>query len=1000
MPAIQLRCLTWNISAAVLNYGAAEVPGVAAAADYIARCLASFKPDVVALQEVPFFDPESEFIDGLAAKAGFAHTYYFPVSPSHLHDNARIGIGVLSRFPLLDARRVDLPNPNLIIDLPDGRSQKTHDKAMIVTKIAHPECPFHFICAHLPPFAEFNRRPGEPMFRELRKVMGDAIRPLASEPVLFAGDINAESMSQLVPELLEEAKFFELIYRVTKGGREICDQIACSPHWTDGTALVIPSKSDHTICVADLTLGTPKTGTAPAVPRSRATILHISDLHLGPGAQEDVDWKQYLEEAERTTRADLLERSLRALPAPPDYVVLSGDFTIGGRPDGLQQCSELLNRLIDEEVFPPVDRVIVVPGNHDVTRVRDGRYAKGEERWTTFKTELADNFVRPWLPGDSPAAHVLREFKREIDPSKSVWGGVRVEPNQRTRVPTLVHFPVLFDRKKRLLFYLFNSASVSGTRIRIDEKTAKVIAASEAVKLHDEEAVKTLVAEIDRLRDVDAARINPDEMYLFQDIMAAIRAAAPGELESATKIVVLHHHIAPIYTEEVKQFELLLNAGQFKKNIVSHGFRLVLHGHKHWPEIFGDTAISGARDARLSVISGGTIGGWSTQPPGFYWIDLREDGGADAAFVALQNDNPTHALDGIPRVDIGLRPESSTTPPPLGRAAKVDLRSLYDACERSMIRLIRRQSIGVGNAVQENVGWNNFLGASSVTPFGTAYGLQVMKFLNAASPQYRKQRQLICETLLRMRRRNLGWSASSLGEPGQPIETAIVLGALSRLVSEDELQQGVDRLVAQIDDPDCRAFLDSTTGVCVVTQTLAELAPQSPALERLVSLLCHGARTDRSGRYLSWGERTFVNPERSLPDDSGGQSAAHTAQVIAALRRVHRQTEGQLGLSAAELGAAADWLLASEWRNAAETVEECAGKHLNINHFTAPMAVLALLLCDCAPSIPRIASTVEELWLENDNGLWWYDQVRWPVWATLSCLEALTEFAFRSTPIG
>jgi len=64
------------------------------------------------------------------------------------------------------------------------------------------------------------------------------------------------------------------------------------------------------------------------------------------------------------------------------------------------------------------------------------------------------------------------------------------------------------------------------------------------------------------------------------------------------------------------------------------------------------------------------------------------------------------------------------------------------------------------------------------------------------------------------------------------------------------------------------------------------------------------------------------------------------------------------------------------------------------------MAVLALLMCDFAPTIPRIASTVEELWRQNENGLWPYEQVKWPVWATLSCLEALTEFTFRSAPIG
>lgn len=999
MAASRVRCLTWNISGAVLDGGTGPAADMAGAADYVVRCVAGLHPEIVALQEVPFLEPENEFIDGIAQKAGFPYTHYFAVSPSHLHENARLGIAVLSRFPLSDARRVDLPNPNLIIHLPDGRRQKTHDKAMLIAKVAHPEGEFHFICAHLPPFAEFNRRPGEPMFRELRAVMRDAIRPLGPEPVLFAGDINSESLKQLVPELLEQDGFFELIYRVTKCDREICDQIACSPHWTNASALVVPSKSDHAICVADLSLGKPAEAPASVEEgqQPRATILHLSDLHLGPGTQEDVDWKQYLEEAERSTRAEGLERYLRSLPAPPHYVVISGDFTIGGRPEGFQKCREILNRLIDDEVLPPADRIIVVPGNHDVTRKVDGRFAQGEERWAGFKS-LGENFVRPWLPGDPAPSEVLRQFRKQIDAAKPIWGGVEVESNERTRTQVFRHFPVLFDRKKQVLFYLFNSASVSGTRIRIDEKTARVMDANQAVRLQDAEALNTLIAEIERLRDVDAARVNPDEVYLFQDIMSAIRNAAGEEFQRATKIAVLHHHIAPIYTEEVKQFELLLNAGQFKKNIVSQGFRLVLHGHKHWPEIFADTAISGAKAARLSVVSGGTIGGWSTQPPGFYWLELRDEERVAAAYIPLKDEAPRLVIDAAPRSEIRLSAESPAAAPEQHRV-RGDLRKLYDDCERSMMKLVQRQNVQVNGVVHRDVGWNNFLGAAHVTPFGTGYGLHVMKFLNADSSEYRKVRQEICETLLRMRRNNLGWSASSLGEPGQPIETAVVLSSMARVIPEDEVQLGVERLVAQIDDGANSAFLDSTTGVCVLAQALADLAPQSPMLARLVDLLIHAVRTDERGRYLGWEERTFAQPDRAAADDSGGPSAPHTAQVIATLRRVHRQTEGRLGLAADDLSAAAEWLIRTEWRNAAETVEECEGKRLALNHYTAPMAVLALLLCDYSPATPKIAATVEELWHRNEQGLWWYEQVRWPVWATLSCLQALTEFTFRSAPV-
>ena len=992
MAEFDLRCLTWNISAGVLE----KEDGAAEAGEYVARCIAGFHPDVVALQEVPFFEPENEFIEEVARKAGFVHSYYFAVSPSHLHENARLGIAVLSRFPLAEARRVDLPNPNLIIDLPDGRREKTHDKAMIVARILHPGCEFWFICAHLPPFPEFNRRPGEPMFWELRSVMRETFRSVAGQPVVFAGDINAESMRQLAPELLESDGYSELIYRPTKTDGDVRDQIACSRHWKDGSALVVPSRSDHSICVGDVSFGNPRHSGVHMEPisGSQVNILHLSDLHFGPGTQEDVDWKQYLEEADRDTRSRQFERRLRSLPVTPDYVVISGDFTVGGRSEGFQACRELLNNLIEEGVLPPADRILVAPGNHDVTHSLQGRPARGEERWTAFKSELAENFVRPWMPGDPPAANVVQAFRKELDPGKAIWGGVRVEQNERTKKPSFIHFPVLFDRHRKVLFYLFNSASVSGTRIRLDEKTAKVIEASQTLRLQDAEAINTLIAEINRLREVDAARVSPEEIYLFQDIMGEIRKAAPEALQQATKIVVLHHHIAPIYTEEVKQFELLLNAGQFKKAIVSEDFSLVLHGHKHWPHIFADTTVTGSSGRGLCVISGGTVGGWSAKTPGFYWIELRQDATSAAAYLSIAEGNPAGSLEDVPKIDVGLKRKMRHT-----ANTHVDLRSLYDDCERSMMSLIRRQEVWVEGKAYENVGWNNFLGATNVTPFGTAYALRVMKFLNADSPEYRKVRQQVCETMLRMRRKNLGWSASSLGEPGQPIETALVLSAMSRIIPEHELQEGVEHLIAQLEQTDCRAFLDSTIGVSMIAQALAELAPQTPQLQRLVGVLLDGCRTDQRGRYLCWHRRTFARPDRAADADSGEPSVPHTAHAMATLRQVHRKTGGRLGLAESALNAAAEWLLQAEWRNSAEAVEECDGKRLTINYYTAPMAVLALLLCEYSPSTQKIAATVEELWRANERGLWWYEQVRWPVWATLSCLEALTEFTFRSSPM-
>lgn len=94
-------------------------------------------------------------------------------------------------------------------------------------------------------------------------------------------------------------------------------------------------------------------------------ILHLSDPHLAPpGIDGEIgDYKESgVPEGQRQRRADLLADSLtalgRRLEAPLDAVVVSGDVTLHGRPDGFDLLPELLERL--GPALPIDDRRIVV----------------------------------------------------------------------------------------------------------------------------------------------------------------------------------------------------------------------------------------------------------------------------------------------------------------------------------------------------------------------------------------------------------------------------------------------------------------------------------------------------------------------------------------------------------------------------------------------------------------------------------------------------------------
>ena len=513
---------------------------------------------------------------------------------------------------------------------------------------------------------------------------------------------------------------------------------------------------------------------------------------------------------------------------------------------------------------------------------------------------------------------------------------------------------------------------------------------------------------VEQLRDVDPARVSPQELQLFQRLIAAIRErVSEAEYNRTTKIAVLHHHVSPVFAEEVTQFEILLNAGKFKRLVCDEQFDLILHGHKHWPEVFVDSAIT--RGGSLHVVSGATIGGWHARlGPGFFTIDLHPGQHLDATFVCVSDSNPRAELqkarkDSRTRVSLTGRTTTGVEASPRAQNS-TSLQVLCQATARSMMQRLQHDEHYVDGKRFENIGWNHFLAASGgspgnrVNPFATAFGLQVMQLTGFALADYRSVRAVICDTLLRMRRQNGCWSASSLGEPGQPVETAVALAALNGLIAPEDLAQSVERLTMLLAAPDCSYALDSTHATALLLEVLATVQPESHLVDQLSAILIHGVF--RQGReYLCWSPRTFRVPNRTNAGNNVAPSVIHTANAISALRTAHRATDGRAGVAASQLTAAAQWLSDQRWPSGqdapSEEIQECAGRVLRMNHYAQPVCMRALLQCDVDPEAPAILRAVDELLAIHEDGLWPWGSVRWPVWATLDSLKALTELASR-----
>lgn len=178
--------MTWNVWWRFGPRWQARQPG-------ILRTIRDAGPDVVALQEVwgtaTTTQPE-ELAAQLGMHAGFAAPSYPPETDVPRADDAALGIGILSRWPILALRPEPMP-----------ARHRAFDPVALVATLDHPAGPLHVIVACLEP---------DPAYGDDRIAQAGAVAALATDPaldgpapVLVAGDLNAAADSPVLRPLTE-----------------------------------------------------------------------------------------------------------------------------------------------------------------------------------------------------------------------------------------------------------------------------------------------------------------------------------------------------------------------------------------------------------------------------------------------------------------------------------------------------------------------------------------------------------------------------------------------------------------------------------------------------------------------------------------------------------------------------------------------------------------------------------------------------------------------------
>ena len=310
--------------------------------------------------------------------------------------------------------------------------------------------------------------------------------------------------------------------------------------------------------------------------------------------------------AERQRRVDALRTALREFgetyPEELDLVVVSGDITVAGERSGYELFAEVLAEL--GNALPPRERILVVPGNHDVVR---GHKPSTREHY----------------------GHFL-EFVRDEGFTVSQLEGIDIRPSDGRAHPGATN-PVAVSLDRTLVVVALNSSNYSGVLEPSSVSDAKWRRAFRALSDDDREAAKK---ELHRLRLRDAARVSPGQLSAARRELRRVRNELRGggvDLARMVTVAVLHHQVLPVSeTEELKAYEALSNLGQFRQFLRVNGIDVVLHGHKHVGAIYWDAIPR--PDARLDedphrvlVISGGALGTTGYTGEAFRLVEIDRD---------------------------------------------------------------------------------------------------------------------------------------------------------------------------------------------------------------------------------------------------------------------------------------------------------------------------------------------------------------------------------------
>lgn len=278
----------------------------------------------------------------------------------------------------------------------------------------------------------------------------------------------------------------------------------------------------------------------------QTTFLQIGDIHY-PDIKRDVPISnikdprfppRLIEILPPSSFNVILKDFLIELDKDPKAIFFAGDLTSRGQIDGYKDCLEFIKEKIPQNYFDinPVQRLFIVPGNHDVDR----KNVSSESLLIKFKSinKCMENINFPKIPTDDI---ITENFNK--------------------------------DHSVKILLIGMNSCVGCGEIEYIPKEIKSIfLELFDKIDKEDNESNIELLNTLNNNLDTPLISAKDiDDMFRYID-----------EKIDYLPIILIHHNILPQNRPKIAIYSELLNSGYFREKLLTLNRPiLILHGHLH-----------------------------------------------------------------------------------------------------------------------------------------------------------------------------------------------------------------------------------------------------------------------------------------------------------------------------------------------------------------------------------------------------------------------------------